>query len=384
MLIYPTIKELVDDLNPGSVVLVPMDLLIVMSKYLNPFLVDSGDECEHRLYSSLVYVLGLHTYEHDDQVDEKLRSWLFRFRGRATPKIDVHGKVDVELGSVDVLVALFSAGSSAKLQLPPQVLASAYINTIIGVLESLAEKHEEAFRGTSIFLYTPNVNPRFIEAVSRHAREVRVGPTYVTVPIRLESLYQEEAESIRALIKKGHEVALLLGVGSISDPVYICTGKRELKEYTLARYLAKKMIEEVLPRSDNQRSARAEFVAEGLLKRLYEKVTESSDNFWFLERRYPVNTVFLDALSSVIVGLKKEPWSGTKTLTELAFVFTLLKAMRRADILAKYAKLAGSRKESVEAIRNAKWVLLDSSEYYSYVREVERIKREEEEEVVSS
>jgi len=433
MLIYSTVKELVDELNAGSIVLIPSNLLNVMSEYLSPLLLESSEERSKkqlRLLGAPFYVLEVPLYVTVSQ-ETMSRS---EFEAKLGLELKVHDKVSIK--PVSLRFSNVHSNREVKV-LPSSMLNSAYRSEVERTIKALCEKHRSVLVDRPVFLYTKSTDLEIIKELSQIGiyKGVR---TYVAVPIRLDVVDSELVDTIKALIndKDKRNVALLLGFEPYE--VTVETGNKRTEVRPVTRYLIEKIVEEVLPAFNRPRLAfglyedvkpdvvathivhklinmRIKGYAEDLLpaplltasKRQSQK---GEENPWLvtpqslehlqlnaLENTYSVSTVFLDTLRSVVSGNAVLysystdrfvfPHIDSESLARNLFVGTLSSIDDRLNNLARYAELVGATKETIEGIKEAK-TLLSALQYsdarYRERKRLERAKHIHEEEEVSA
>lgn len=373
MIIYPSVEELSEELEPGSVVLIPSNLLPVLIKYLNPALLDNkkGDT---RLYRAPFYVLEAPTLHRVVRMDK----YGVRVESELSPEASISERFKAKLASIKSTV--FWERRTVD-TIHPSLEDEAYVNYVSELIAGYVERHRHAVPNSPMFLALRTPTVESVELLSRVGLVEGV-PTYVLVPVRLSSPHSVDLKLIKALLERGHDVAFLLGI----DPknVVLMTSKKKLVDVPLSQHIISGFIKDTVPIDDEER------------RRIYANNFASAILDQILDVRflgnlrkplpvepikyYSISTILLDALSSLISRRLTQyvEEHHHATIEEAASFFVSkasLQVMRRARVLAWYAEKLGATREIVEAIMHS-GNLIEPLEYLTE-RAGERQMREE-------
>jgi len=392
MYVYPSVDDLMymKLTKPGSVVLIPSELLSLMVDALSPQ--NLGLEGDVKLVSAPFYVLKVPPLPTVLKVDRTEQDFRLGAKAEITAPVasgaaNVESSVSATFRRKQVTERVRAASPFS----PETSLANEYLDEIEENINSLYALHGNELKGKPlIIVYGKRLDAEIIDLLSEET-VVKGSPIYIAAPIRLEGR-RIDKRIIRALkpFAEEGEVAALLGVDPL--PVRLKVGKR-VYEIPLAQYLIMKMIEYVVGSNPKDRpedrfhyySTLAEYTMDLLL----EEATKKGEALRGDEGKYSVNTVFLNSLYLTLV-LEYRPrihtYSSDSVYERLRDIYESAKmtAHDQRRMLAKYAKLLGATDETIRVIKNAGWVFKPYGFAMSWGMETKKYReRERAEEVLS-
>jgi len=381
MYVFPSVKDFTKLMKTGSILVVPSELLKLLSGYLNPLKLGSKED--EKLVKAPFYVLPVPDFV---PVQKTSRSG-WRFKLRAEAKLSAPGNQE-EVGKV---AAEYEKKHSdevieiVNMLAPDGSLANVFIKKISETIENLYRKHRRILAGKPIFLYYgPEVDPRIVELLMEVGLVSGV-PTYVMIPINLDRVDVRFIDAIMPFAKRG-EVGFLLGIEP--KPVRVKIGKEEV-ELPVAHFLIRNAFKLALGVEEDPLNHYA-MAADFMILRIFERAGVEAGRAREMEDKMSVSTVLLNALYLELVEhlkthLEEYPYDTMAEVVRDMYEYAHSRALDQRRNLVKYAKLLGATKEAVQAIESTGWVFEPRGFAESWGAEIVRRKREEErlEEVLS-
>jgi len=365
MLIYPSVREFMKEREPGSVIVVPSQLLEHMSVYLDPrllLLMEYEDNRIPKLSEAPFYVLRVEPFV--TALEEE----------RSGYRLDIKGEAEVPGTSIGRLSINFGLRQSTRMvRVQDQTMpGGTRIYDLENLLRRIRVAHGSAIDNKPVFLYVQTFTPKTIDILSRK-QWVDDIPIYVMIPVKLDESIKTEIKVIKPIIEHGINLSFLLGLepSSVYEEVSKDTRPRE---YPLPRYLIMKMFEGALPGSDMQwKHNTVTYVAHEVVDTIIDVEISEHNLPPEPELVLSVSTLFLDALRSasrkIGIFLREHPGATAEALTQYVCRDAMTLTETKKEILAFFAKRIGASKEVVDTIRKEGMIFHTTG--YSNVRYAE-------------
>jgi len=375
MLVYTSFREFVKERDPGSVVLVPANLLDLAAATLDLLQLSKqdGESREARVAEAPFYVLKVDPFitKREEERSKTRFGFSLSFLRILTPERSRENE-------------------AAKVrEQDPLMPDGARIMDMEDRIRRVLRDARGAIADKSVLLYVRSFRPKVVRALCNiRTIETPEGgvSTYVALPVSLDpAAFEAEVRAIKAVADSGIKPSFLLGLDPLPVRELVDGG---LRERPLPRYLIARMIENRLPLVDPALKRRLADLAAGELVRLVllnkdepmasedpvyamylgaarsgdpERISEAYDLLLKRsqdpESAYSLSTLYLNALSSAI---SQELLTGIRAVDlESYFSKSLPRKLDRAArekfqesrrVLARLAKALGSSDKTAEVV----------------------------------